>query len=419
MEIKIRAKIIEDAGGRLYLVGGSVRDEMLNREINDRDYCVTGIDVNTFLDLFPNATPAGIDFPVFILDGEEYALARTEKKICTGYKGFNVYINKSISIEEDLKRRDITINAMAKDVLTGKIIDPYGGKKDLENKIIRHVSDAFSEDPLRVYRVARLAAKLNFNVHPDTINKMFILKKELKELRVERVFLELRKALKTEKPSKFFKVLKESNTLNVHFIEIQNLVGVPQPEKYHPEGDVFNHTMLVLDTVREHTTDTSVLFAALVHDLGKAKTKEEILPSHHGHDLLGVEEVKTLAKRLSLPTSWKKKGIETAKYHMRAGTIYNMKPYKIAKFFNVLQRSSIGIDDLEIITQADDMLHRPNTKFADLAHETLKNVNGKTLIQSGISIEKVGKDRFLDELYKKQANYIKKYIDNLKQNMIK
>ena len=412
MDIISKAKLIKEHNGTLYIVGGAVRDELLGIECADKDYCITGLNSKTFKKLFPSAQEAGTDFKVFLLDGEEYALARQEKKTDVGYKGFKVYSTEYITIEEDLKRRDITINAIAKNILTGKYIDPYGGILDLKNKVIRHVSEAFAEDPLRVYRVARFAAKFGFLVHPNTINLMFSLKKELGSLRVERVFLELRKALSTKHPSEFFKCLKSSNLLSVHFKEVENLISVPQPKQYHPEGDVFNHTMIVIDKVANSTKDPSVIFAALVHDFGKAETKKELLPKHYGHDLAGIDRVKTICKRLKLPTAWTKKGIETAKYHMRAGTIYNMRPYKIAKFFNVLNRSSIGISDLEIITLADDMLDRPNTKFATLAHETLKTINGSTLIKEGITIESKGKEFFLDELYKRQAKYIKKYIDS-------
>ncbi len=401
------ANKIKQLGGRVYLVGGAVRDEIMEKEAHDRDYCITGIEVNQFVELFPKAKLIGNSFPVFLLNECEYAFARAEEKISQGYKGFAIHTSKDITIEDDLKRRDLTINAIAKDVLTGEIIDPFGGINDILSEKIRHVSNAFCEDPLRVYRAARFAAKYNFEVVPETIGMMKNLRDELYTISAERVFEELRKVLKTDNPDKFFEVLKEAELLDVHFKEINDLIGVPQLYEYHPEGDVFNHTMLVLKKVSEKTEDESVRFAALVHDLGKAKTPSEILPRHIGHEISGIELVKQISKRLKLPTIWKQIGIEAVKYHMKAGIFMNMRPYKQAVFFNKISKSKLGLNNLEIIANADNVIGRKEIKFADLANFVINEVNGKKLINRGITPESIGIDKFTHMILEEQAKIIK------------
>lgn len=224
MKIEEIAKKIEENGGRLYLVGGAVRDEYLKIQTKDKDYCVTNLTKEQFINLFPEAIQRGKTFEVFELNGSEFALARTEKKFGQGHKGFKTITDGNISIEEDLARRDITINAIAKDVLTGEIIDPFNGIKDIENKIIKATTNSFIEDPLRVYRVARFSSKLEFNVDEKTIDLMKKQKQELYTLSKERVFEEFKKALMSNKPSVFFRVLKKAEVLDVHFKEIYNLI---------------------------------------------------------------------------------------------------------------------------------------------------------------------------------------------------
>lgn len=409
-EIEIARKI-EEKGGRLYLVGGAVRDKIMGSVAQDKDYCVTGLDAEEFMMLFPGAQVIGKDFPVFMLDGCEFALARKERKVASGYKGFKIETSKDLTIEKDLKRRDITINAIAKDVLTGKIIDPFCGIEDIKKKKIKHISKSFVEDPLRVYRVARFAAKLNFEVDKDTLCLMNSLKDELNTITPERIFVELEKALSTNYPSLFFKVLNDAKVLDVHFKEIYDLIGVPQPLKYHPEGDVFNHTMIVLDKVATKTKDTYVRFSALVHDLGKARTPAGILPQHIGHEILGVELVENLSNRLKLPNKWKKAAKEVSKYHMKAGICTTMRPYKQAQFYNLLNRSTIGIENMKIITDADDMLNRPKIDYVKIAKEALQRVTGKDLIKEGYTPEKMGKKSFIELLYSKQAEIIKEQMD--------
>ena len=282
-----------------------------------------------------------------------------------------------------------------------------GDIEDIKNKKIRHISDSFAEDPLRVYRVARFAAKLEFNVDNETLKLMNSLKSELVTITPERVFVELNKALTTRKPSIFFKVLKNANVLDVHFKEIYDLIGIPQPEKYHPEGDVFNHTMIVLDKVSAKSKDNYVRFSALVHDLGKATTPKNILPQHIGHEEAGIKLVEDISNRLKLPNKWKKSGKEVAKYHMKAGICTTMRPYKQAQFFNLLNRSKIGLDNMQIISDADDMLDRPKINYSKIAKEVLNEVTGKTLIDQGIYPSKIGKENFFSLLLQRQAELIK------------
>ena len=247
------AKKIKSNSGNLYLVGGAVRDELLGIKSHDEDYCVTGISFEEFKKLFPKAHIRGKSFAVFDIDGKEFALARRERKAGIGHKKFEIETDKLITIEEDLARRDITINAIAKNVLKGEIIDPFNGRNDLNKKVIRAVTNAFKEDPLRVYRVARFAAKFGFSVDKKTIEMMEELKQELTTISEERVYTEFSKALLTQKPSIFFEVLREANVLDIHFKCISNLIGAEQPEKYHPEGDAYNHTLIVLDKVSKET----------------------------------------------------------------------------------------------------------------------------------------------------------------------
>ena len=317
MEIEKIARVIEQNGGRLYLVGGALRDSLLNRPIYDEDYCVVGIEKDNFIKLFPEAILRGKAFEVFDLEGKEFALARTEKKIGKGHKNFEIKTGKNITIEEDLKRRDITINAIAKDVLTGEIIDPFNGIKDIENKVIRAIGDSFLEDPLRVYRVARFSSELQFEVEEKTLKYMNELRQELDTLSKERIFVEFRKALASARPSRFFNVLKEANVLDIHFKEIYDLIGSLQPLKYHPEGDSYNHTMIAVDNSVNLTNDLLIRYSCLVHDLGKGLTPKEEYPHHHGHAAKGVEPVRNLSNRIGVPTSWKKAGITSTKEHMR------------------------------------------------------------------------------------------------------
>ena len=407
------ANIIKENGGTLYLVGGAVRDEIMNRKVHDEDYCVTGIEKETFEKLFPNAYKRGKSFGVYDIENKEFALARKDKKIGKGHKEFEVQNGKDITIEEDLARRDITINSIAKEVLTGKIIDPYGGIEDIQNKIIRATTDSFIEDPLRVYRVARFASELNFTVEERTIKMMEEIKEELKTLSPERVFTEFRKALKSDKPSVFFEVLKKANILDVHFKEISDLIGKTQPVAYHPEGDSYNHTMIVVDKSAILTSSIEVRFSALVHDLGKGITPKEILPHHYGHDKNGVKLVENLGNRLKIPNSWIKCGKVSAKEHMLGGIFNKMTPKKQVDFITRVNKSLLGLDGLKIVVICDEWKNEnmpTDINFAEIGKECISKINGK-YIEEKYNIR--NKEQVGELLRKERIEWIKKNIKNI------
>lgn len=339
MDISEIAKIIKQNGGNTYLVGGAVRDAILNKQIKDEDYCVTGISSEKFKELFPNAHIRGKAFEVFDLEHKEFAMARRETKIGKGHKEFKIEANEDITIEEDLKRRDITINSIAQDVITKEIIDPFGGKEDLDNKTIRATSQRFNEDPLRVYRVARIAALLDFKVAPKTIKMMSNLKEELETLSKERVFTEFKKALEADNPSIFFNILRDANVLDVHFKEIEDLIGAIQPVKYHPEGDSYNHTMLALDNCAKITNDVKIRFCTLVHDLGKGQTPKEMYPHHYNHEQRGVQPLKSLCERLGCPNDWEKCGKTAVLEHMKGGIFPLMTIAKKVSFIEKIEKT--------------------------------------------------------------------------------
>ncbi len=301
---------------KIYQVGGAIRDKLLGLPVKDRDWVVVGSTPEEMESL--DYKPVGKDFPVFLHphSHEEYALARTERKSGTGYKGFVFNTSVEVTLEQDLARRDLTINAIAEDA-DGNIIDPYNGRSDLKAGILRHVSPAFAEDPLRVLRVARFAARFNFALADDTLQLMKGLASsgELLTLVPERVWAELEKALGSNYPTRFFKTLRDCGALPHILPEIENLFGVPQTEKYHPEIDTGIHTMMVLEQAVRLTEDTSVRFAALVHDLGKATTPKDILPAHHGHEERGAKLVEKLCLRLRIPNRYRDLAVIVARYH--------------------------------------------------------------------------------------------------------
>ncbi len=380
-EIRKIATKIKENGGKLYLVGGAVRDKLLKQKIHDEDYCVVGITAEQFKDLFPESLIRGKSFKVFELNGKEFAMARTEKKSGIGHKEFEITANKEITIEQDLARRDITINSMAEDVLTEELIDPFNGKIDLENKIIRATTTHFLEDPLRVYRVARFATSLQFEVEEETLKMMNSLKCELNTLSPERVFMEFSKALSKQKPSIFFEVLKKAEVLEVHFKEIYDLIGALQPIEHHPEGDSFNHTMLVVDKAAEQTENLEIRFASLVHDLGKGITSEEEYPHHYGHEIKGVNLVVQLGNKLKVPTRWISSGKVACREHMRGGIFYKMRPSKKVEFIERVAKSSIGLHGLQIVVNADKLSSRNidegSIDFETVGKKCLEEIDGK------------------------------------------
>jgi tRNA nucleotidyltransferase (CCA-adding enzyme) len=301
---------------KIYLVGGAVRDKLLGLPVTDRDWLVVGGTPAEMEAL--GYKPVGKDFPVFLHPEthEEYALARTERKTAPGYKGFAFNTSPEVTLEQDLARRDVTINAMAEDE-HGLLIDPFHGCDDLKAKMLRHVSPAFAEDPLRVLRVARFAARFNFSVADDTLKMMTGISEsgEIDALVPERVWTEMEKALHTGFPVRFFEVLRDCHALGKILPELDRLYGVPQPPLHHPEIDTGVHTMMVLEQAVKLTPDATVRFAALVHDLGKGTTPRDALPAHHGHEERGVKLIQNLCDRLRIPNRYRDLAIIVSRYH--------------------------------------------------------------------------------------------------------
>lgn len=416
--IKFIANKIKRAGGRLYLVGGAVRDNLLGKTTHDEDYCVTGLSGDKFKEIFPEAHIRGKAFSVFDINGKEFALARTESKTGKGHKEFEIKANPKISIEEDLARRDITINAIAKDVLTEEIIDPFNGQEDLKNKIIRATTEHFKEDPLRVYRVARFAAQLGFEVEIETIKQMHELKDELNTLSKERVLTELSKALETDEPSIFFDVLRKAKVLDIHFKEIADLIGVEQPIKYHPEGDAYNHTMLVLNMAADMTNNfeknrkLEIRFSALVHDLGKGLTPKDEYPHHYGHEDMGVELVTKLGNKINAPNNLIKCGKTACKEHMRGGIFYKMKTSTKVAFIERVNKTLLGLDGLQIVVIADKTsggrkAGKEDINFEIIGKKCLSEINGE-YIKSKHGL-KAGTE-FGNKLHEERIKWMNKYI---------
>lgn len=379
MEIVEMAKQIEGKGGRLYLVGGAVRDKYMNIEPHDTDYCVTGLNCDEFEELFPKAYKRGKFFCVYDIEGIEFALARRDIKTGEKHTDFEVQTDKNITIEEDLQRRDVTINSIAIDVLTGKVIDPFGGIKDIENRVIRATSNAFADDALRVYRVAVLATKYGFDIEENTLNLMRELKPTLNYISGERVLEELKKALRCDKPSIFFDVLRKVDCLDVHFKEIYDLIGVIQPVQYHPEGDAYNHTMEVVDRAAQMTKETKIRFAALTHDLGKAKTRKENWPHHYGHEKYGVHCIASLCNRLHVSNQWRKAAIVACSEHMIGGMYDEIRTAKKVDLIDRVYRTSLGIEGLEIIVNSDKHPEK-KIEFAEIGKYIMENINGKEMV---------------------------------------
>ena len=322
---------------KIYLVGDAVRDKLLGLTPHEKDWVVVGATPQQMLD--KGFKQVGKDFPVFLHPEthEEYALARTERKTAPGYKGFEFHADSDVTLEQDLQRRDLTINAIAEDV-KGNIIDPYHGAKDIEQRILRHVSDAFNEDPVRILRVARFAARFasrGFAVDPATIALMqsMVESGEADALVAERVWKELETALATETPQQFFLTLKECGALNKLFPEIAQLFGVPQPEKHHPEIDTGVHTMMVLEQCARLTNDTITRFAALTHDLGKGTTPREEWPKHVDHEENSVPLINDLCDRYRIPNSYRDLAIHVARHHLHCHRALELRANTMLKLF--------------------------------------------------------------------------------------
>ena len=315
---------------KTYLVGGAVRDQLLKLPVKDKDWVVVGASPNELIE--KGYSQVGSDFPVFLhpQSKEEYALARTERKSAAGHKGFEVHYAKEVTLEEDLMRRDLTINAIAQ-APSGDLIDPYNGLADIKNKVLRHVSNAFIEDPLRVLRVARFAARfahLGFAVAPETLALMEQISNsgELRLLSSERVWREVSLALKADTPAEFIKTLRDCGALKIILPEVDALFGVPQPVKYHPEIDTGLHILLSLEQAALLTPDPIIRYAVLVHDVGKGITDPEKWPSHSGHEKMGVDLLKTINTRLKVPNEYAQLAAVVCEYHTLLHRVTELSP---------------------------------------------------------------------------------------------
>ena len=323
---------------QIYLVGGAVRDEQLGVRFKERDWCVVGATPKQLLE--QKYKQVGKDFPVFLhpKTGEEYALARTERKTAPGYHGFSVNFSPDVTIEEDLRRRDLTINALAKDA-DGKLIDPYGGAQDINDRILRHVSDAFGEDPVRILRVAKFAARLtahDFTIAAETMSLMknMVLEGEVDALVADRVWKETEEALRGKNSRVYFEVLRECGALARLFPEVDALFGIPQPAQWHPEIDTGLHTLMVMDQAEALSGDLGVRFAALTHDLGKATTPADKLPSHPGHETRSCDLIRRVCERLPVPKNSRDLALIVAEYHTLCHRALELRSKTILKVLN-------------------------------------------------------------------------------------
>jgi len=401
---------------KVFLVGGAVRDELLGLPCTERDWVVIGSTESDMLAL--GFKKVGKDFPVFIhpKSAEEYALARTERKTAKGYYGFKCDFSPNITLEEDLLRRDLTINAIAKDT-NGKIIDPFGGQNDLKNRVLRHVSPAFIEDPIRVLRVARFAAKFanfGFSIAPETIELMRIIvdNQELNYVTAERVWKEIEKALITNNPQEFFLSLRLSNALEKIFPALNKLWGIPQNAIWHPEIDTGVHTMLALQQAVKLSSDPKIRFAVLCHDLGKGNTKTEDLPKHYGHEQQGVDLINKWCTQYKVPNNYKSLAVKVAKWHLHSHRASELNPSTILKLFIALDafRQPKNLQDFLIACTADatgrlgkEQDVYGSADFLNKIFENLGQITAQQFISQGINGKKLG-----DAIKQAQIKLIKK-----------
>ena len=388
----------------IYLVGGAVRDKLLNLPSRDHDWVVTGATPQQMTDL--GYKPVGKDFPVFLhpQTKEEYALARTEKKSGRGYHGFTFHTSTEVTLEQDLARRDLTINAMAEDD-RGNLIDPYGGQTDLTNRVLRHVSDAFVEDPVRLLRIARYAARyaqFGFTIAPETqlLLQEIVANGEIDELVAERVWNEISSALNEDTPSVFFLTLRQCNALPVLLPEVARLFGVPQSAAHHPEIDTGVHTMMVVDMAAQLGSSNSVRFAALCHDLGKGTTPATQLPRHISHEFRGLSLISELCDRIRVPAGHRQIAELVCKYHThchRANELRISTILKVLESLDVFRRPQ-RLDDFLLACEADargrlgfEDSSYPQAAIFRLSYQAAKQVEINDLVKSGASGKEVKK----------------------------
>lgn len=388
---------------QIYLVGGAVRDRLLGLPARERDWVVVGAMQGELEAL--GYRLVGRSFPVYLHpeSNEEYARARTESKTGPGYHGFEVDANESVTLEQDLKRRDLTINAMAEDV-EGRLIDPFGGRQDLEQRLLRHVSDAFTEDPVRILRVARFAARyweLGFRVADETMQLMrnMVSAGEANALIPERVWRESELALNEVRPDIFFEVLREAGALAVIYPEVDALFGVPQPERWHPEIDSGVHIMMALRQAARQKANSEVCFSVLVHDLGKATTPEYLLPKHAGHEERSVGLIKMLCQRLAVPNRYRELAIAVARYHGLCHKADELRPATILKILEALDafRRPDRFENFLVACEADARgrkgLGEENYPQADrmrVALEAATEVTAEPFLDEGLAQEALG-----------------------------
>ena len=381
---------------KTYLVGGAVRDALLNLPVKDKDWVVVGASPEEMLS--QGYEQVGRDFPVFLHPEthQEYALARTERKSGSGYTGFVCYSAPDVTLEQDLQRRDLTINAIAQDE-QGRLYDPYGGKADLDQRLLRHVSAAFNEDPLRVLRVARFAARfahLNFVVAQETqaLMRWMAESGELNTLTPERVWKETEKALETRNPQVYFQVLRDCGALAVLFPELDNLYGVPAPAKWHPEIDTGIHTLMTLAIAAQLSPDIAVRFATLFHDVGKALTPPEKWPSHHGHGPAGVPLVAALCQRLRVPNAIRDLALLVTEFHDLVHTVERQSAETLVALFDRIDawRKPQRVEQIALTSEADargrtgfESNAYPQGDYLRQAFEVVLSVSTREVVAAG------------------------------------
>ncbi len=379
-----------------YLVGGAVRDQLLNIEVYDKDWVVVGATPDELIK--QGYVAVGKDFPVFLHPEtkQEHALARTERKVGAGYTGFECYFAPDVTLEEDLQRRDLTINAIAQHP-DGTLIDPYNGQQDLEDRILRHVSEAFVEDPLRVLRVARFAAKLShlgFRVADETMALMRSIAEsgELAHLTAERVWQEWHKSLATPDPQVFIEVLRACDALAIVLPELDQLFGVPQPEKWHPEVDTGVHTLLVAKQAALLSDSLTVRFAAQVHDLGKGITPQSEWPSHKMHCHTGLKLIKALCERVRVPNEYRDLALMVCEQHSNIHRAAELRPETKLKILNKFDvwRKPERLNDILLCCMADSRgrtghedIEYPQKAIFERAYQAALSVEVQTIIQEG------------------------------------
>jgi len=388
---------------KIYRVGGAVRDKLLDYPSDENDWIVVGSSPEEMVEL--GYQPVGQDFPVFIntKSGEEYALARTERKSGHGYQGFAFHTAPDVSLEDDLVRRDLTINAMAEDH-DGSIIDPHGGQLDLANKVLRHVSDAFTEDPLRVLRVARFAARyhhLGFSIAAETLQLMTEISAsgELQHLVAERVWKETDRALCERSPDVYIQVLRDCGALALLFPEVEKLFGVAQRADYHPEVDTGIHILMSLQQAARLSDSSPIRFSVLVHDLGKGITPDHVLPSHSGHEARGLPLVKDVCDRLKVPNEHRQLAMVVTEFHLLCHKAFELKPETILKLLKAIGalKSSSRLDDFLTCCEADargrtgfEDRDYPSSAYLRQAREIVIKTDIADLVEAGISGAEIG-----------------------------